>query len=436
MATEDVVVIGAGLAGLAAAVHLTATGRSVTVLEASDAVGGRVRTDNADGYLLDRGFQVYDTAYPESARVLDHAALELQAFPNGAMLRLDGRFHRLVDPRQDPLGGLRSAVAPFGSIGDKAALGRLLLRVLLTDGQRLLDRPETTAYEAFRAAGLSDRVIDRLLRPFLSGVLLEDELLTTSRFVELALRSFARGKQTVPAAGMGAIPAQLAARLPEPVRLQHAVSSIAGTTVRVEEAEAIRGSSVIVATDAWTATRLLPELGSPPAARRVTTFYYAAPTSPTKGDGLIRLDGDRTSLVSNVLTLTDRAPTYGPGPLVSASTLTADVPEHVVRGELRSWFGPDVDEWQHLRTYDIPRALPAAPPPRGTLRDPVRVAHGQYVCGDWRDSPSIQGAMVSGRRAAVALLADASGGTAVRSAAPEAAPSGVAPTPAAPPGAA
>ncbi len=406
MEAADVVVVGAGLAGLAAALHLSAAGREVTVLEAAGGVGGRVRTDHADGYLLDRGFQIYDTAYPESARVLDHAALDLQAFPNGAMLRLSGRFHRLVDPRQDPLGGVRSAAVPFGSLADKAALARLLLRVLRTDGQRLLDRPETTAYEAFRTAGLSDRVIDQLLRPFLSGVLLEDELQTSSRFVELALRSFARGRQTLPSAGMRAIPAQLAARLPTLVRLRQTVAQVAGTTLRVEDGEALQAEAVVIATDAWTATRLLPELGTAPAPRRVTTSYYAAPSSPSGGDGLIRIDGNRGGLLSNVLTLTDRAPSYGPTPLVSASTLSAGVPEPAVRAELRSWFGPEVDDWRHLRTYDVERALPAAPPPRGRLRDPVRVAAQQYVCGDWRDSPSIQGAMVSGRRAAQALLAD------------------------------
>ena len=112
----DVAVVGAGLAGLCAALHLTATGHSVQVFEASDDVGGRVRTDVVDGYRLDRGFQVYDTAYPESARVLDHDALDLQLFPNGAMLRYDGAFLRLVDPRQDPLHSWRSAFAPFGTV--------------------------------------------------------------------------------------------------------------------------------------------------------------------------------------------------------------------------------------------------------------------------------------------------------------------------------
>jgi hypothetical protein len=369
-------------------------------------VGGRVRTDLVDGFRLDRGFQVYDTAYPESARVLDHDALDLQLFPNGALLRLAGHFHRLVDPRSDPLHSWQSAVAPFGSVKDKLALARLGLRVWRTDGQRLLDRPESTAYEAFRAAGLSDQVIDRLLRPFLSGVLLEDQLTTSSRYVDLVLRCFARGRQAVPAEGMGAIPAQLAARLAEPVQLNTRVASVRPTGLDLADGNSLTAEAVVVAVDPATAARWLPALGAAPAARRTTTYYYAAPESPTGGAGLLALNGDGSGPIGNVLTLTDCAPSYGPQPLVEVSTLTPDVPEVVVRHQLRSWYGDQVDAWRHLSTVDVPYALPAAEPPQGRLRGRVRVEPGLYVCGDWRDSPSIQGAMVSGRRAAEALLKD------------------------------
>lgn len=411
-ATTDVAVVGAGLAGLCAALHLSAAGRSVQVLEASDGVGGRVRTDLVDGFRLDRGFQVYDTAYPESARVLDHDALDLQLFPNGALLRVEGRFVRLVDPRQDPLHAWQAALAPFGTWTDKLALARLGLRVWRTDGQRLLDRPESTAYEGFRRAGLSDRVIDRLLRPFLSGVVLEDELSTSSRFVDLILRCFARGRQAVPAAGMGAIPEQLAARLPEPVRLGRRVSAVRPGSLDLADGSRIRAEAVVVAADPATAAGLVPALGPAPKARRTTTYYYAADSSPSGGSGLLALNGEGTGPVGNLLTMTDVAEGYGPQPLVQASTLLAGVPESAIRDHLRGWYGGQVDGWRHLATYDIPYALPAAEPPQGRFRKPVRVEPGLYVCGDWRDSPSIQGAMVSGRRAAEAVLSDQSGGTA------------------------
>jgi hypothetical protein len=406
MPDVDVAVVGAGLAGLCAARRLTEAGRGVRVFEAGDAVGGRVRTDLVDGFRLDRGFQVYDTAYPESARVLDHEALDLQYFPNGALLRLDGRFSRLVDPRQDPLHAWQAALAPFGSGRDKLALARLGLRVWRTDGQRLLDRPETTAYDGFRAAGLSERVIDRLLRPFLAGVLLEEELSTSSRYVDLVLRCFARGRQAVPATGMQAIPEQIAGRLAEPVQLNTSVARARPDGIDLAAGDSVSASAVVIATDPETASRLVPSLGPAPKPRRTTTYYYAAVSSPTEGSGLLCLNGEGSGPVGNVLTLTDRAPGYGPQALVQASTLQPNVPESAIRQQLQSWFGAEVSGWRHLSTVDVPYALPAAEPPQGRFRKPVRAEPGLYVAGDWRDSPSIQGAMVSGRRAAEALLRD------------------------------
>src|SRR4051794_32781063 len=366
MPDVDVAVVGAGLAGLCAARRLTEAGRTVAVYEASDGVGGRVRTDVVDGFRLDRGFQVYDTAYPESARVLDHDALDLKSFPNGALLRLAGRFHRLVDPRQDPLHAWQAALAPFGSWKDKAALARLGLRVRLTDGQRLLDRPETTAYQSFRQDGLSEEAIDHLLRPFLSGVLLEDELSTSSRYVELVLRSFVRGRQAVPAGGMQAIPEQLADRLDEPVVLGAAVAAARPGGLELADGGSVRAEAVVVATDPGAAHRLLPALGPPPKPRRTTTYYYAADVSPTAGSGLICLNGNgrRDGPIGNVLALTDRAPSYGPRPLIQASTLAAGIPEPVIRRQLHAWFGPVVETWEHLDRVDVPYALPAAEPPQ------------------------------------------------------------------------
>ncbi len=81
-----VIVVGAGLAGLTCAKALREGGAGVTAFEASDGVGGRVRTDEKDGFLLDRGVQAYFTAYPVARRHLDHARLDLRAFDPGAII--------------------------------------------------------------------------------------------------------------------------------------------------------------------------------------------------------------------------------------------------------------------------------------------------------------------------------------------------------------
>ena len=388
--------VGAGLAGLACARRLHDRGVAVTVLEASDDVGGRVRTDTVDGMLLDRGFQVHNPGYPEARRVLDHDALDLRPFAAGALVRYGDRLHRVGDPRRVPLWAVSTLRSPIGSPLDKAAVVRLAALAALPPASALLARPETTAYDALRARGLSDTVIDRFLRPFLSGVFLDAELETSSRFLDLVWRSFARGTQCVPAAGMGEIPRQLAQGLD--VQLDSPVKSITADRVTV------------VATDPLTARELLPGLEIP-RMNRVTTHYHLAPEPPVDQAAVV-LDGERSGPVTNTIVLTNAAPSYAPGrTLVSSSVLAPGIDEPAVRAHLSRIYGVDTRAWEHVAAYDLPAALPRQAPPMGRFRKPVRIADRVYVCGDHRDSASIQGALVSGRRAAEAVLADVGSST-------------------------
>lgn len=383
----DVVILGAGLAGLACAVHLTRSGVEVELHEASDAVGGRARTDVVDGMLLDRGFQVLNTAYPEARRVLDLDALDLQPFVRGALVRYDGKLHRVADPRSAPTWALSSLISPIGSPKDKAALIALALRPLH------LDAPERSTYEHLRAHGVSDTAIDRFVRPFLTGVFLDPELATSSRFFSAVWRSFAFGTQALPTTGMGAMAQQLADRLP-PGSL-HLGSRAAGLPT---------ARAVVVATDPATAADLI---GLPaPAFRSVTTLYHLADRAP-RPEAAIVLDGERSGPVTNTVVLTNAAPTYAPGRvLVSSSVVGTAATEAQVRSHLARLYDVSTAAWQHVSTYVLPQALPSMAPPLGTLRKPVRARDGVYVCGDHRDTASIQGALVSGRRAATAVLKD------------------------------
>lgn len=394
----DVVVVGAGLAGLACARALGRAGVEAVVLEAEDVVGGRVRTDVVDGMLLDRGFQVHNTGYPEAQAVLDHDALDLRRFAAGAMVRIGERLHRVGDPRKVPTWAPSTVLSPIGSLKDKVLIARLAAEAALHSPDALLSRPETTTRQALRDRGLSDTVVDRFFRPFLSGVFLEDQLDTSSRFFDLVWRSFARGTQCVPAAGMGAIPAQLAQGLD--VRLDTPVTDLA---------EVRRGArAVVVATAAPAAGRLLPGLDVP-AQNSVTTHYHLAPEPPVSEPAIV-LDGERSGPVANTVVLTNAAPSYAPGRhLVSSSVVTGDASEPAVRQHLSRLYGVDTASWQHVAAYDITEALPSQAPPLGRLRKAVRLEPGLYVCGDHRDSASIQGALVSGRRAATSVLQELRG---------------------------
>lgn len=403
--TAETVVVGAGLAGLCAARTLAAAGVDVLVLEAAGTVGGRVATDVVDGFLLDRGFQVYNTAYPEAARVLDHSSLDLRAFTPGALVRLGDRLHRVADPRRRPLAAPGTVLAPIGSPLDKARVALLAARDGLLPADRLTAAPETTTYEALRLRGFSDTVIDRFFRPFLAGVFLEGELDTSSRFFDLVWRTFARGSVCVPAGGMRQIPAQLAAALSTGVlRLGVAVRSVRPGEVATAEGP-VRARTIVVATDPGTAAGLLPGLPMP-GMNSVTTTYHAAPERPV-GEPILLLDGERPGPIVNSVVLTNAAPTYSPDgrALVSTSVLGVEPPDdRALRRELERLYGISTAEWAHIATVRVPAALPAAPPPLGDLRRPVDLGDGLFVAGDHRDTPSIQGAMVSGRRAATAVL--------------------------------
>jgi phytoene dehydrogenase-like protein len=395
--TVDVLVVGAGLAGLACARALQGSGLSVTVLERDERVGGRVQTDVVDGMLLDRGFQVFNTGYPEAQRVLDLPALDLQPFDAGALVRSGSRLHRVGDPRRLPGWALSTAVSPIGSVRDKAALAVTAARDVL--GPVPL-RPEQTTYDAFRSRGVSEQMIDRFLRPFLSGVFLESELATSSRFLDLVLRSFGRGTQAVPAAGMNAIPRQLAQGLE--VELASPVQQVLPGLVDGRAARA-----VVVATAAPQAAALIPGLAVP-RMNGVTTHYFLAEQPPVREKAIV-LDADRRGPVASTVVLTNAAPAYAPGRvLVSASVVDGDAEERAVRTHLAWMYGGDVASWQHVARYDVRDGLPDMRPPLGDLRKPVRLEAGLYVCGDHRDTGSIQGALVSGRRTAAAVRKDLS----------------------------
>ncbi|MGY1836393.1 FAD-dependent oxidoreductase [Blastococcus sp. SYSU DS0510] len=396
----EVLVVGAGLAGLTAATRLAAAGLDVHVLEAGDHAGGRLATERIDGFLVDRGFQVFNTGYPRAAD-LDLAALDLGWFERGAVIRVDGRAHRVVDPRRQPTAVVGTAVAPLGSVREKAALVAYSLRAGYSPVDRLLRAPETTAEAALRAAGVGDAALDRFLRPFLAGVLLEDQLATSSRYLDLLWRSFVRGATGLPAAGMQAIGEQLAGRLDAGrVHLRTAVRSVSPGSAATDEGT-WSADAVVVATDPATASRLLPGVEAD-APREVTTHLHVLPGSPWPTP-LIVLGQPRGRLV-NTAVVSDAQPRYSPDgrALVASSTLDR-TREEEVRGEIAAAHGVAPSDLEHLTSVTVPGAQPAALPPL-QLRRPVDLGDGLFVCGDHRDTPSIQGAMASGARVARAVL--------------------------------
>jgi phytoene dehydrogenase-like protein len=405
-----VLIVGGGLAGLACAVRLHRAGVQPLVIEASDAPGGRVRTDRQDGYLLDRGFQVFLDAYPEAGVLLDKVALDLRPFRPGALVFYEGKLRRVMDVFREPGHLLASAVAPIGSFFDKLRVAQLRWRLGRASIEEISGHEDVSTMHYLQGAGFSSQMIDVFFRPFYGGIFLERELRTSSRMFEFTFKMFSEGCATLPAGGMGEITRQLASRLPAgSIRLGESVVEVREDGVVLESGERLGGEAVVVATDATTAARLVPGLaGAEPVWRSVTCLYFAADRSPIR-EAIIALNGTGAGLVNNVCVLSDVAPGYAPPgkSLISVAVLgmaRQENLEHLVVAELGAWFGHEVGGWRHLRTEGIERALPEQAAHMGMEGLGFRQLGGVTICGDYLWSASIEGAILSGQRAADALL--------------------------------
>lgn len=397
---KPVVIVGAGLAGLTCACQLQESGIPFRIFEAGDSVGGRVRTDEVDGFLLDRGFQVLLSAYPACQRWLDTDALDLRAFEPGAVVRTQHGWQRVVDPRRG-IGNLWTSLrANIGSLGDK-------LRVLkwALDARRFSDpftrvSDEQSSLHYLQAKGFSDEMITTFWRPWLSGIFLESDLKTSHRMLEFVFSMFARGKTVVPREGMQAIPRQLAAALPEGlIALNQRVRAIDAAGVELAGGRLVYASAVVLAVDGDAATKF--GFGSPDLEwREARCLYFAAPRAPTP-DGLLRLNGEHDGVINHLVTLSQVNPNCAPDgqELVMVGIRPGtegdnEVVEHQAMKQLEAWFGPQVKTWRMLRHDVVKQALPARRSLKALTGETI--AGGVFHCGDYLRHPSIQGAMESG----------------------------------------
>lgn len=409
----DVIVVGAGVSGLVAALELKRRGFSVHVLEASDDVGGRVRTDAVDGFLLDWGFQVLLTAYPEARRCLDFDALDLREFEPGAIVHRNGRFHTISDPIRRPRKILPSTFAPVGTLNDKLLIAKLRAEVLEAEIDTVLSAPEVPTITALRDYRFSDKIIERFFRPFLGGIFLDPALATSSRMFRFVYRMFSQGMAAIPNGGMQAIPRQLAFHLTEgSIRFHASVQHVWEGGVRLESGEELFAGAVVVACDPVHAARLLPQTGIRTTMRGVRCLYFAA-ADPPIGDRYLVLNGEGEGPINNFCVPSVIAPGYAPRGyhLVSVTALHAPLSEdHLIRDvreQLLHWFGMQANGWEFLRAYHIEHALPDQSLENGGVTmSAVRLQHGLYLCGDHCGTASLNGAMLAGRRAAEAVCGD------------------------------
>lgn len=425
--TTGVIVIGGGLAGLAAATRLQADNIPFLLLEASEAVGGRVRSDVVDGFILDRGFQIFITGYPEARKILDYDSLDLRKFYSGAQVYYGGRFHTVADPLRHFSDSLQSLTNPIGTVVDKLLIGLTRLKVLTQGDDEILNAEEVPTIDLLKKIGFSDSILERFFRPFFGGIFFDRELETTSRLFNFIFKCLALGENTLPAKGIAAIPEQLAAKLPSNsilfnsrvVSVDSEFDSSSRTRVKLQNGEILEGEfGVILAVEEPEAVKLLAgektaEVREP--VRSTVCLYFSADQDnvPVR-DPVLLLNGSGKGIVNNMFFATNVAPSYAPaGKALVSVTLVGvygDVADEDLVGrvvkELSGWFQEsEVGSWSYLRMYRIRFAQPNQCPPTNLKKNP-KIKPGLYICGDYVTSATFDGALVSGKKAAETLLQD------------------------------
>jgi len=405
-----VIVVGGGLAGLTCANYLCEADKPFLLLEASEKTGGRVKTVIKDGFLLDVGFQVFLNSYEEANKILDLDDLNLQFFKSGSKIFWGGKWHSFINPLKDPLALFSTLMSPVGSFGDKLKLMRLFTESSSEAKALRQENSKTSTIEFLRYKGFSETFIKRFFIPFFGGVFLDKTLGTPANLFQFLFKQFYKGEACLPASGMQAIATQLTENLsPDQVKTGMGVAAIEGQKVILNTGESITADHIVLATDFQTAHELVPLFSWPEQSFNGTiNLYYSAPPEFNSGK-LLRLVAEPGFIINSLAQMDEIAADYSPNEkhLVSISLLEGeDLPENKllerVQHELALLFGKDMAQHFHfLHRFDILNALPSY---RGDSPIDPRLRKGLILAGDYLQYPSLNGAMLSGRLAAEAVL--------------------------------
>lgn len=407
----DVIIVGAGLAGLACANAVHKQGKSFIVLEAEEQPGGRVRTHREQGFLLDRGFQVLQTAYPEAQSSLDYKQLDLRPYPAGVMIRAKGRFHTIADPRRHPGQLLATATSAIGSIKDRYLVLKLASAVRKVTLPGIFQEEEQPARDFLRQWGFSPQFIQQFFQPFFAGTCLDPEIRASSRVLKYIMRMFASGDAAIPAKGMGQIAAQLANNLPEEnIRYVSRVANINSGSVTLQYGATLQGKMIVLATPLSVLKELLEpgrlETQTPAHSPLGETCFYfnAGAWRPPGKLPFLVLNGDGDGPINNLAFPSLVSPNYAPNDQTLVAVVALNRPpteqlENEIRKQLAEWYGTGAGNWQLLQAMHIPYCLPSQEPPTANpYKVPVSYDTGIRICGEYQSLPSIQWALLSGRR--------------------------------------
>jgi phytoene dehydrogenase-like protein len=399
------VIIGGGVSGLTCARYLNDRGMSFVILESSDAIGGRVRTDVVDGFRLDRGFQILPANYAEVRKILNYTSLDLKYLESGVLIKTGKGLTKIENPFRPKRSFLPLSFSSVFSGSDKAKIRKFARYISDIPDDRIFEMKDTPTIKFLKSYGWSTQITEQFFRPFFGSFFLENELSTSSNLFRFLFKQFYKGELAIPAEGMQAIPEQIAEGISkERIWLNTHVKGIESNRVFLENGQALTADRIVIATDARTATEFLDD-GKTYEYHTNTCTYFSAEYSPLKGQKFLTLNPDRKGLAHSLYVPTDIAPAYGIAgkALISVSTLgleKIDERNHVnrIKRELYDWFGAQVNVWKHLRTYQLPEAQVKFT--AGMQKQTLKLDENLYRCGDYLAYPSLNAAMQTGREVA------------------------------------
>lgn len=402
----DIAIIGAGLAGLSAALACEKEGYTVVLLESTGEVGGRVKTDEHEGFLLDHGFQVLLTAYEKANEVFDMAGLKLNAFASGAHITDSEGSFVIADPLRDGSKLLDMAFSRVGTLKDKIKMWSLTRKLQKMSSDEVFEGEQMTTLAYLRKVGFSDKMIRHFFQPFFGGVFLERKLDTPAGMFRYVFRYFSMGSASLPANGMRALPLQLAARLQHTdVRLKTPVAALTQEgVISLKSGDQLTAKKVIIACDP---KRILPQMDQAVTYRHTVTMYFSGSATLKTMRHTIGLDARKKSPINNYCRLDEVQATYAPSgnSLWCVTLRDGDQSSHLqVAESLSTLIRCAPGDLRHLKTYRISKALPVVAVPRNDIpAEQTQLGSHIYLAGDYMLNGSIDAALRSGARAAEAV---------------------------------
>lgn len=402
---DPIRIVGAGMSGLVAGVHLHQNGFPVTIHESTNHLGGRLQTILKDGWPLDRGFQVLLTDYPLTKKYLNYEDLDLQYFKPGAQVFSSGKSYRMGNPLQDVSLAWPTLQYPWATLTDKWKLAQLTRELLARDLSEIFSRTEQKTIDYLKEKGFSSDIINSFFRPFFGGIFLEKELKTSSRMFEFVLKMFSSGHAAVPAGGIQEMAEQLARQIPsDNIHLDQPVADKNANRISLGDGTELSASAVLCA-------HANPDMPGQ-QWNRCINIYFSSSEPKRIEEPMIGLIADENSPVTNFHYLngvpggpSDEDNVLSVTLLNPDSAYTAEDAIQLAQSELAQH--ADLNDLNLIEVFEIDQALPVHQEVKlEASESDIRHETGIYYCGDVLTAPSLNMAMRTGEKAAQMIMDD------------------------------